>query len=325
MPNKKNVLITGGAGFIGSHLAEKLLAQGKKVFVLDNLSTGRKENIAHLLSNKNFVFCKGDVLNKRAVKSITQGVDEIYHLAAAVGVKNVMERPLESLIVNIKGTEVVLDAAEPKKTPVFIASSSEIYGKNTRTPFREDEDRLYGPVQNYRWGYAFSKSVDEFLALAYFREKGLPVRIARFFNTVGPRQTGAYGMVIPRFVKSALAGEDIVVYGNGLQTRSFGYVEDVVDAVVKIMAHPKSLGDVYNIGSNEEISINELAKKIIALTGSRSKIVHIPYEEAYGEGYEDMMRRCPDISKIKNLIGYKPKYRLEETIKKIIEHDFPKK
>ena len=321
MSNQKTVLVTGGAGFIGSHLSEKLLVQGKKVFVLDDLSTGSLDNIKHLLSRKDFVFKKGSVLNRPLVRKMVANVDEVYHLAAAVGVQTIMDKPLESLLVNIRGTEAVLDAAEPKKTSVFIASSSEIYGKNTRTPFSEDDDRIYGSVQNYRWGYAFSKGIDEFLALAYYREKGLPVKIARFFNTVGPRQTGSYGMVIPRFVKAALQGENIVIYGSGRQTRSFGYVTDVVDAVVKIMAHPKSSGQIYNLGSNIEISINEVAKKIIAFTESKSKIVHIPYEKAYGEGYEDMMRRCPDISKIKKLIGYEPKHTLEDIIKKIVAHE----
>jgi len=320
MSNQKTVLVTGGAGFIGSHLSEKLVAKGDKVFVLDDLSTGSLNNIKHLLSNKDFSFKKGSVLNGSLVKKMIANVDEVYHLAAAVGVQTIMDKPLDSLLTNIKGTEVVLGAAESKKTPVFVASSSEIYGKNTRTPFNEDDDRIYGSVQHYRWGYAFSKGVDEFLALAYFRERGLPVRIARFFNTVGPRQTGSYGMVIPRFVKSALAGEDIVVYGSGHQTRSFGYVGDVVDAVIKIMAHPKSSGQIYNLGSNIEISINELAKKIIALTESKSKIVRIPYEKAYGEGYEDMMRRSPDISRAKKLIGYNPKSTLDDVIRKIIEY-----
>jgi len=232
-----------------------------------------------------------------------------------------MEKPLESLLINITGTELILEAADLKKIPVFIASSSEIYGKNTNTPFREDEDRLYGPVHNYRWGYAFSKGVDEFLALAYFRERGLGVRIARFFNTVGPRQSGAYGMVIPRFVQSALANKDIVVYGNGKQTRTFGYVGDVVDAVIKIMEHPKSAGEVYNLGSSEEVSINDLAKKVIAITGSKSKLVHVPYKKAYGEGYEDMMRRCPDTSKARRLVGFKPTVSLEELIKMIVTYE----
>lgn len=320
MSNKKAVFITGGAGFIGSHLAEKLLAQGKKVFVLDNLSTGRIENIRHLLCNKNFVFKRGSVLNKALVRKCVQGADEIYHLAAAVGVRTVMEKPLESLILNTKGTEIVLECAQVRKTPTLLASTSEIYGKNTKLPFREDDDRVYGSVYNHRWGYAFSKGIDEFLGLAYYREKGVPVRIIRFFNTIGPRQSGEYGMVVPRFVRQALRGESLTVHGSGKQTRSFGYVGDVVDAVIKIIAHPKSAGDVYNLGSDEEISIEGLAKTVIKLTGSNSKIEYIPHKRIYTEGFEDMARRKPDLSKVKKLIGYMPNHRLDDTIKKIIEY-----
>lgn len=321
MSNKKTVLITGGAGFIGSHLAEKLLAQGRKVFVLDNLSTGREDNIRYLFKNKDFLFKKGDVLNKNTVKKMMDGVDEVYHLAAAVGVRTVMEKPLESLILNTKGTEIVLEYAESRKIPTLIASTSEIYGKNIKLPFREDDDRIYGPVHNYRWGYAFSKGVDEFLGLAYHREKGVPVRIVRFFNTIGPRQRGEYGMVVPRFVRQALRGEPLSVHGNGKQTRCFGYVGDVIEGVIKIMAHRKSAGEVYNLGSDKEISIKDLAKKIIKLTGSNSKIEYISYKKVYAEGFEDMARRKPDISKVRTLIGYKPKTTLDDVIKKIIEYE----
>lgn len=317
----KRALITGGAGFIGSHLAEKLLEQGEKVFVLDNLSTGRKENIQHLLKNKNFEFRKGDVLNKAVVRRSMEGVDEVYHLAAAVGVKNVMEKPLASWITNIQGTENVLEAALGRKVPVLIASTSEIYGKNTKLPFGEDDDRVYGSVRNYRWGYAFSKGVDEFLALAYFREKGLPARIVRFFNTIGPRQTGEYGMVVPRFVRSALKGEPLSVHGTGKQTRSFGYVGDVTDAVIKIMRHPKSAGEVYNLGSDEEISIENLAKKVITLAQSKSLIQYVPHEKVYPEGFEDMQRRRPNLAKVKALIDYRPRHNLDDVIKKIIEYE----
>lgn len=321
MSKRQNVLITGGAGFIGSHLAEKLLAQGKKVFVLDNLSTGKKENIKHLLANKNFIFKKGDVLSKRLVRRCMQDIDEAYHLAAAVGVRIIMEKPLESWILNIKGAENILDIACERNTPVLIASTSEIYGKNTKLPFHENDDRVYGSVYNYRWGYAFSKGVDEFLALAYFRERGLPVRIMRFFNTIGPRQAGEYGMVVPRFVRQALSGKPITVHGNGKQTRSFGYVGDVADAVIKVMNNTKSAGEVYNLGSDEEISIENLAKKVILLTGSKSKIVYIPHNKVYKAGFEDMERRRPDLSKIKKLIGYKPTKRLDDVIKEIIEYE----
>jgi len=325
MANKRTVLITGGAGFIGSHLAEKLIARGDRVFVLDNLSTGRLDNIKHLISRgtsrNDFIFKKGDVLNKNLVKKCVIGVDEIYHLAAAVGVKTVMEKPLESLILNTKGTENILEVAEARKMPVLLASTSEIYGKNTNAPFSEKDDRLYGPVHNYRWGYAFSKGVDEFLGLAYFRERGVPVRIVRLFNVVGPRQSGEYGMVVPRFIRSAILGEPLIIHGTGNQTRCFGDVGDVVDALIKIMRHPRSAGEVYNLGSDQEISIIDLAKKVIKLTGSKSRIKYISYKKAYGEGFEDMQRRQPDLSKVKKLIGYNPKNNLDDVIKKIIEHE----
>lgn len=317
----KSALITGGAGFIGSHLAEKLLEQGEKVFVLDNLSTGRKENIQHLLKNKSFKFQKGDVLNKTLVKKSMEGVDEVYHLAAAVGVRTVMEKPLESWIINIAGTENILERALARKVPVLIASTSEIYGKNTKLPFGEDDDRVYGSVRNYRWGYAFSKGVDEFLALAFVREKGLPARIVRFFNTIGPRQSGEYGMVVPRFVRQALKGEPLTVHGTGKQTRSFGYVGDVGDAVIKIMRHPKSVGEVYNLGSDEEISIENLAEKVIKLARSSSQIHYVPYNKVYPQGFEDMQRRRPDLSKVKALIHYMPKHSLDDVIKKVIEYE----
>ena len=317
----RTALITGGAGFIGSHLAEKLIALGDRVFVLDNLSTGSLDNIKHLCGNKNFVFERGDVLEKKIVKKMADEVGIIYHFAAAVGVKTIMDKPLESWVTNIQGTENILESARGRKIPVLIASTSEIYGKNTKLPFGEDDDRVYGSVKNYRWGYAFSKGVDEFLALAYFREYDLPVRIARFFNTIGPRQTGEYGMVVPRFVRQALGGEPLTVHGTGKQTRSFGYVGDVVDAVIKLMAHPKSAGEVYNIGSDEEITIENLAKKAIMLTGSKSRIVYVPHSEVYPEGFEDMHRRRPDLSKIKALIGYKPSKSLDDIIREIVDYE----
>jgi len=319
--NKKAVLITGGAGFIGSHLAEKLLARGKKVFVIDNLSTGRIENIKHLLGDKNFTFKEGTIFNQSLIRRYVAKSDDIYHLAAAVGVKTVMEKPLESLLLNTRGTEIVLEAAEKHTVPVLIASTSEIYGKNTKVPFSERDDRVYGPVHNYRWGYAFSKGVDEFLGLAYFRERGVPVRVVRFFNTIGPRQAGEYGMVVPRFVQAALSGKPITIHGTGGQTRCFGDVDDVTDAITKLMATAKSAGEVYNIGSDQEITIEQLAKKIITLTGSASHIKKISYERAYGEGFEDMYRRKPDLSKIRRHIGYKPKHDLDHTIKRIIAYE----
>ncbi|MBI3273943.1 MAG: GDP-mannose 4,6-dehydratase [Candidatus Colwellbacteria bacterium] len=313
--------MTGGAGFIGSHLCEKLLAQGKRVFALDNLSTGSLDNIRHLLGHKNFVFKKGSVLNKFLVRGMAMEADEIYHLAAAVGVQTVMDKPLDSLILNTRGTEIVLDAAEKRKIPIMLVSTSEIYGKSTKLPFHEEDDRVYGSAYNYRWGYAFSKGVDEFLGLAYFRERGVPVRIVRLFNIIGPRQTGEYGMVVPRFIRQALVGKPITVYGTGRQTRSFADVDDATDALIKVMSHPKSMGEIYNLGSDEEISINDLAQNILRLTGSSSKILHIRHDKVYGKGFEDMQRRRPDIFKIKKLIGYKPKYTLEESIKKIIKHE----
>ena len=317
----EKVLITGGAGFIGSHLAEKLLEKSKRVFVLDNLSTGRMENIQHLMANENFNFEKGDVLDEKLVSKMVGEADEIYHLAAAVGVKTIMDKPLESWILNIEGTENVLNAACKDKKPVFLASTSEIYGKNTKIPFGEDDDRVYGSVKNYRWGYAFSKGVDEFLALAYFREYGLPVRIARFFNTIGPRQTGVYGMVVPRFIQQALKNEPLTVYGTGEQSRCFGYVGDVVDAVMKLMEQDSTIGEVFNLGSDEEISINNLAGKVIELAGSRSEVSHVSYDEVYPEGFEDMERRQPNLEKAFKYIGYKPTTSLDEIIKKIIEHE----
>lgn len=321
MVKRKAVLVTGGAGFIGSHLCEKLLAQDKRVFVLDNLSTGSLDNIRHLLARKDFVFKKGDVLNKSLVEKMVFGADEVYHLAAAVGVKTIMEKPLESLILNMRGTEIVLKSSESRKIPVLLTSSSEIYGKNTKLPFCEEDDRVYGSVYNYRWGYAFSKGIDEFLGLAYFREKGVPVRVVRLFNVIGPRQTGEYGMVVPRFVQQALYGKPLTIYGDGAQTRCFGDIGDITDALVKIMEHPKSAGEVYNLGSDEEISIKNLAKKVIELSGSRSKIIHIPYAKAYKGGFEDMARRRPALFKVKKLIDYHPKHRLEDSIVKIIEHE----
>lgn len=318
MNKNRLVLITGGAGFIGSHLAEKIVARGDRVFILDNLSTGKQDNIKHLLTNKNVSFRKGDVLNKSLVKNIVDQVDEVYHLAAAVGVKTVMEKPLKSWVTNIQGTENILEASLAHKIPVLIASTSEVYGKNTELPFHEEDDRVYGSVKNYRWGYAFSKAVDEFMALSFFREKELPVRVARFFNTTGPRQTGAYGMVVPRFVHQALHNEDITVYGTGQQTRSFGYVGDTTDAIIGLMENKTSAGEIYNIGSDEEISINNLAKKIIELTQSKATIKHIPYSAVYADGFEDMQRRRPDLSKIKAITNYKPSKNLDDIIKEII-------
>ena len=314
------ILITGGAGFIGSHLAEKLLQKGEEVFVIDDLSTGSSENIKHLENNPKFHFIKGSVLDKKLMSETIIKVDEIYHLAAAVGVKTVIEKPLSSLLNNLLGAEIVFEVAAQQRTPVLLASTSEVYGKNENIPFQEDSDRIYGSAYHTRWGYGMSKGVDEFLALAYFREKRLPVIIARLFNVIGPRQSGAYGMVVPRFIQQALKREPIMIYGSGNQTRCFGYVDDVVDALIGLMASKeKAYGQIFNVGSDDEISIKDLAQKIIELTASPSKINFISYAEVYGSNFEDMFHRQPDLTKIKETINYQPKFTLEESLKKIID------
>ncbi|XOB42178.1 MAG: GDP-mannose 4,6-dehydratase [Candidatus Nealsonbacteria bacterium] len=318
--NNKRILITGGAGFIGSHLAEKLLQDNREVFVVDDLSTGRLENIGHLRSNENFHFIEGSVLDEDLMKELIGKVDQVYHLAAAVGVKKILKEPLDCLLTNINGTEIVLKEAVTRSVKVLIASSSEVYGKGDKVPFKEEDDRIYGSVYNNRWIYAFSKGIDEFLGLAYWKEKNLPVVIVRFFNVIGPRQVGRYGMVVPTFVKQALKNEPITVYGDGEQTRSFADVEDIVNALVKLITIKEAKGKVLNLGADREISINNLAKKIKELTDSSSEITHIPYSQAYPDGFEDLRRRVPDISNIRRMIGYEPKFSLEETIKKIIKH-----
>ncbi len=314
------VLITGGAGFIGSHLAEKLLSMGEEVYVVDNLWTGKLSNVAHLTSDPNFHLVVDTILNESVMNELIFKVDQIYHLAAAVGVKIIMDHPVETLDVNVRGTEVVLRLANRFKKKVFIASTSEIYGKHKDHKLREDDNRVMGTVKKRRWAYACSKTLDEFLALAYHDEKKLPVVIGRLFNTVGPRQTGQYGMVLPNFVQSALLGKPIVVYGDGNQTRSFAHVSDVVEAIVKLMEIPEAEGEVFNIGNDQEISINELAQKVKEMTRSPSPIEHISYELAYGPGFEDMERRCPDISKLKAFIGYDPKYNIDMIIQDVIEY-----
>jgi len=316
----KKILITGGAGFIGSHLAEKLLEKGEEVFVVDDLSTGSLENIKHLQQNQNFHFIEGSVLDEGLLSETIEKVDEVYHLAAAVGVRLILGKPLRSLLTNVKGTEIVLRKAEKKKTKVLITSTSEVCGKGDNVPFGEEDDRTYGSVYNDRWVYAFSKAVDEFLGLAYFREKQLPVTIVRLFNVIGPRQTGFYGMVAPTFVKQALKGEQITVFGDGEQGRCFADIEDVVGALTVLMETQKGVGQVINLGTDKEVSMNQLAETVKKLTESSSEIVHIPYEKAYPDGYEDFRHRIPNISKIKTLIGYQPKFTLEETLKKIINY-----
>jgi len=312
------VLITGGAGFIGSHLSDELIAGGDEVVILDNLSTGRFENIAHLDGNKPFQFIEGTILNETLVDKLVERCDVVYHLAAAVGVDLVVKKPLESLVTNIKGSEIVLDMAHRYHKKILITSTSEIYGKNTNGPLKEDDDRILGSPLKVRWGYSTAKAVDEMLAYIYWKEKKVPTIIVRLFNTVGPRQTGAYGMVIPRFVNQALKNEDITVYGTGKQSRCFLHVKDVIKTLIKLMNSKDAVGQVFNIGSQEEITIENLAKKIIGISKSKSKIVYISYEKAYEEGFEDMQRRVPDTTKVKNLVGFKPTVDLEGIIKSVV-------
>jgi UDP-glucose 4-epimerase len=314
------VLITGGAGFVGSHLAEALLARGDEVFALDNLSTGSIDNIVHLKEHPRFHYTIDTVTNEPILAELIDRCDTVVHLAAAVGVKLIVEAPVHTIETNVHGTEVVLKHANKKKKLVLIASTSEVYGKSADVPFREDADLVLGPTEKHRWAYACSKMIDEFLALAYYKERKLPIVIVRLFNTVGPRQTGQYGMVIPNFVRQALAGHPITVFGDGTQSRSFTYVGDVVRAVVALMNEPRAVGQVFNIGNGHEITIGELAARIKTLAGSRSEIVRIPYDQAYETGFEDMPRRVPDISKIKSLIGYEPTVELDEILERVIEH-----
>jgi UDP-glucose 4-epimerase len=314
------VLITGGAGFVGSHIAEALLERGDEVFALDNLSTGSIDNIAHLKPHPRFHYTIDTVTNEPVLAELVDQCDVIVHLAAAVGVKLIVEAPVHTIETNVHGTEVVLKHANKKKKLVVIASTSEVYGKSTTVPFREDADLVLGPSDKHRWAYACSKLIDEFLALAYWKERRLPVIIVRLFNTVGPRQTGQYGMVIPTFVQQALAGRPITVYGDGTQSRSFTYVGDVVRAVVALIDEPRAVGQVFNIGNGNEITIVELAERIKRLTGSQSEIVKIPYDKAYEAGFEDMPRRVPDIAKVRALVGYAPTVELDEILARVVEH-----
>ena len=312
------VLITGGAGFIGSHLADAYLQRGDEVSVIDDLSTGTIDNIQHLKSNPRFQYTIDSVHNQPVTAELVDQSDIVIHLAAAVGVKLIVESPVRTIETNVRGTEVVLALANKQQKPVLIASTSEVYGLSTDVPFREDGNLVMGATTKGRWSYACSKAIDEFLALAYWREKKLPTTIVRLFNTVGPRQTGRYGMVIPTFVRQALAGRPITVYGDGKQTRCFGYVGDVVGALIKLMDHPDSVGQVFNIGSTEEISILKLAEKVKDLTHSNSEIIFVPYDEAYEEGFEDMPRRVPDTSKINRLVGFKPEITLDGILETVI-------
>ena len=313
------VLITGGAGFIGSHLSDAYLQRGDEVFVVDDLSTGSIENIRHLKDHPGFHYTIDSMHNQPVTAELVDQCDVIFHLAAAVGVKLIVESPVRTIETNVHGTEVVLSLANKKKKRVLIASTSEVYGLSAEVPFREDGNLVMGATTKGRWSYACSKAIDEFLALAYWREKKLPTIVVRLFNTVGPRQTGQYGMVIPTFVKQALAGRPITVYGTGKQSRCFCYVGDVVGALVKLMDSDESVGEVFNIGSNQEISILDLAKRVKELTSSASEIVFVPYDEAYEEGFEDMPRRIPDISKVNKLIGFKPQKSLDEILKSVID------
>jgi UDP-glucose 4-epimerase len=312
------VLITGGAGFIGSHLAEALLEARHEVFVLDDLSTGSIDNIAHLKGRPGFHYTIDSVFNDHLVAEMLDRADTIFHLAAAVGVKLIVQEPVRTIETNVHGTEVILRHAAKKKKLVFIASTSEVYGKSAAVPFREDADLVMGATTRHRWAYACSKALDEFLALAYWKERKLPVIVVRFFNTVGPRQTGQYGMVLPTFVRQALAAEPITVFGDGTQMRSFTYVGDVVGALLKLMVERRAIGEVFNVGNPEEVSMRGLAEQIKAETGSQSPIVTIPYDQAYEAGFEDMPRRVPDLTKIHNLIGYVPKVGLADIIKTVV-------
>jgi UDP-glucose 4-epimerase len=313
------VLITGGAGFVGSHLAEALLERGDEVFVIDDLSTGSIDNITHLKSHPKFHYTIDTITNEPVLAELLDRCDTIVHLAAAVGVKLIVEAPVRTIETNVHGTEVVLKLANKKKKLVLIASTSEVYGKSTSVPFREDADLVLGPTSKHRWAYACSKMIDEFLALAYWKERKLPVIVVRLFNTVGPRQTGQYGMVVPSFVRQALTGQPITVFGDGSQSRSFTYVGDVVRAMVALINEPKAIGQVFNIGNGAEISIVDLAEKIKSLTGSQSPIVKIPYDQAYEAGFEDMPRRVPDISKIRALVGYEPTVHLDDILARVIQ------
>ena len=313
-------LITGGAGFIGSHLAERLLRDGHEVAVLDNLSTGSIDNISHLKTTPGFSYAIDSVTNESLLAEMIDRSDVVFHLAAAVGVKLIVEQPVHTIETNVHGTEVVLKHANKKKKLVFIASTSEVYGKSTDVPFREGAELVLGATVKHRWAYACSKLIDEFLALAYWKERKLPVIIVRLFNTVGPRQTGQYGMVLPTFVRQALAGHPITIFGDGKQTRSFTFVGDVVDALIKLTNEPRAIGGVFNVGNTDEVSIRELAERVKTLSGSQSTIQYVPYDEAYEAGFEDMPRRVPDISKIRALVGYEPKLELNAIIRTVIEH-----
>lgn len=310
-------LVTGGAGFIGSHLCEWLVAQGQRVLAIDDFSTGRHENIAHLENHSLFTLVCASITDEQIVRECVAQVDRVFHLASAVGVRLIVEQPVRTIETIVHGTSVVLQACARYRRPVLLTSTSEVYGKSNKVPFSEDDDLVIGPSFRRRWAYACSKALDEFLAMAYWHHSRLPVVIVRLFNTVGPRQTGQYGMVVPRFVRQALAGEPLTVYGDGSQTRCFCHVKDAVGALVKLMDHPEARGQVFNVGSQEEISIRELAERVIRVVGSNSKIVFIPFDQAFGPDFEDMQRRVPDIRKVQQLIGFQPRYQLDDIIRDV--------
>ncbi|MFL6216326.1 MAG: NAD-dependent epimerase/dehydratase family protein [Blastocatellia bacterium] len=314
------ILITGGAGFIGSHLAERLLERGDEVCIIDDLSTGAIENIMAIKNHPKLTYHIDTIRNFRLTAELVDMCDVVYHLAAAVGVRLIVESPVNTIETNIRGTDIILSLAAKKRKRVVITSTSEVYGKRNRVPFSEDDDLVMGAPSKGRWSYACSKAIDEFLAIAYWKEKRVPTVIVRLFNTVGPRQTGRYGMVIPNFVQQALSGQDITVYGDGSQTRCFTHVDDVVGALIRVAEHPRAVGEVYNIGSDHEVTMLELARRIKAMIGSESRITFKPYDEAYEEGFEDMMRRVPDISKIHALIGYEPRTGLEGILESVIDY-----
>jgi len=319
-----NVLITGGAGFIGSHLAERCLREGWRVAVLDDLSTGAFANIAHHKGKPGFSYNIGSVFNEPLTAELVDCADVVFHLAAAVGVKLIVDNPVQTIETNVHGTEVVLRCAAKKGKQVFLASTSEVYGKSTRLPFRENDDLVLGSTDIARWSYAASKALDEWLALAHWRERASPVTVLRFFNTVGPRQTGQYGMVVPTFVKQALNGDPLTVHGTGEQRRCFSYVGDVVEALVRLAGTPEAVGEVINIGNDREISINELAVLVKEITGSSSAIKHISYDEAYGPAFEDMFRRVPCIEKLERLIQYRPTTSIETIVRRVVDHEWMK-
>jgi UDP-glucose 4-epimerase len=314
-----NILITGGAGFIGSHLAERCLRSGWSVAIIDDLSTGSFQNIAHLKANPRFTYVIESVFNSRLVAEMVDTADVVFHLAAAVGVRLIVDSPVRTIETNVHGTEVLLRAVAKKRKKVIVASTSEVYGKGTAVPFCEDGDLVLGATTKGRWSYACSKALDEFLALAYFYEKGVPATVVRFFNTVGPRQSDRYGMVLPTFVNEALANQPITIYGDGRQSRCFGYVGDVVEVLVRLAMNPNVAGEILNVGSDQEVSMTQLAEMVRERTGSRSEIVYIPYERAYGPGFEDMYRRVPSLKKLERVVGFRPSTRLETIVDLVAE------